>query len=164
MNRRFGVLLLTFVGALLVMADSASAGRIMDRLFCRIRCRPRVCLDLHAPGGCETTGVYAWLPKPERTSPEHHARSAAWAAKLGAALGRQYAHREPFADVPRYASRWETPGFAAFCAELDCAGLCLETSYQAAGETVLTVAHYHEIGRRLAACLVAEAAESAGAK
>jgi hypothetical protein len=113
----------------------------------RERCRPVLILDLHAPGACETSGCYFFLPRGPLD--DAAARRVEEAARgLASALG-PYAS----ADAVRrgtYASRWELPTLAtAACTEFGTCGLSLETSYQRAGDTVLTIEHYREAGARL---------------
>ena len=113
----------------------------------RKRCRPVLALDLHAPGGAETDGVYAFL----KTAPkaEIDAGVREWAARLASGLGA--CASADFAKVATYASRWETPTFTEFCCtHMEVCAMSLETSYQAAGGTVLTLERYQEIGARIA--------------
>ena len=119
----------------------------------RGRCRPTLGVDFHAPGACETGGVYCYLPNPD-DYPEGHEMAIEWSDAVDTALGEQYA-RDPFGHVADYASRWETPGFTSFCAsELSIPGLCMETPYALVGDLVLTRERYREIGRRTAEAVV----------
>ncbi len=113
----------------------------------RKRCRPAFVLDLHAPSGAEGSGCYVYVkPAPK---PEVAAAVQRWASRLAAALG-PYASPD-FAKVATYASRWETPTLTEFgCVHMEVPTLSMETSYQAAGDLVLTVEHYQKIGQRLA--------------
>ncbi len=113
------------------------------------RCRAELALDLHAPGGGETTGVYAFLPVCEGgDGPEPADRELAEALAEG--IGTPYA-AEDFARVAGYRSRWETPNFARYArGVLGIRALSVETSYQAADDVVLTIDHYREIGGRIA--------------
>lgn len=118
----------------------------------RKRCRPVLTLDLHAPGAAETTGVYAFVKAPPKA--EVAAATQRWASGLAAALG-PYAGAD-FAKVATYASRWETPNVTEFCGtHMEVPSLSLETSYQAAGGTVLTLEHYRQIGARIADAIAA---------
>lgn len=120
------------------------------------RCRPAAVVDLHAPGGCETAGVYGYLAGPA-ASPEHHQAARAWMAALEEVLGPGYAAPE-FARVADYPSRWEDSPRArltGYCWEvLGACGLSIETPYAMAGSTLLTRECYREIGARLADGLV----------
>jgi hypothetical protein len=114
-------------------------------------------IDFHAPGGSETDGVYAYLPRPTEGEPPMQG-AVAWAERLGAALGEDYAAPE-FARIATYPSRWDTPGFSTYCAgTLDIPGLCIETPYAAVGDSLLTIEHYREIGRRMAEGILAQLA------
>ena len=134
------------------------------------RCRPAAALDFHAPGACETDGIYAYLPDPEEF-PRHVEAANEWAAALGEALG-EYAAEE-FGRVARYASRWETPNFTSHCREaFGIPALTLETPYASCGgrsagsgrrrelessnggEVVMTRERYQEAGARLARAVV----------
>ncbi len=116
------------------------------------RCRPALALDFHAPGACETSGVYAYLPDPDKF-PRHVESANEWAAAFKEALG-EYAAKE-FGRVARYASRWETPGFASHCREaFGIPVLTFETPYASCGEVVMTRERYREAGLRLARAVV----------
>jgi hypothetical protein len=120
-----------------------------DMLRWAKRCRPRLALDFHAPGGTENPGVYGFVPANDG-QPEP--RSRLLAQRLGEALG-PYAAAE-FARVANYPSRWETPNFTRFCRDrFEIPAVSLETPYALAGETVLTREVYGEIGSRLADAL-----------
>jgi murein tripeptide amidase MpaA len=113
------------------------------------RCRPCLALDFHAPGACETEGVYAYLPKPE-VFLRLHDESARWADALAEALAPRYA-ASPFRRVARYASRWETPSLCEFVAKVyRIPALALETPYSRCGATVLTREGYREVGASIA--------------
>lgn len=117
-------------------------------------CRPMVALDFHAPGMCETDGVYAYLPKPGAAPAEICETAAEWAAKMQQALGAEYAS-ERFARTADYRSRWETPTFTVWCAtSLQLMSLALETPYATCGATLMTREAYQDAGRRLAACIL----------
>ncbi len=118
----------------------------------RVRCRPALGLDFHAPGGCETDGAYFYLPDRHAES-QAYARAHRWAALLAAAAGPTYMAGES-ARVADYPSRWTTPSFRYFFQALGIPGLCLETPYATAGETLLTREAYRDFGRRLAEGLV----------
>lgn len=122
------------------------------------RCRPALVLDSHAPGLCETQGVYCYLPDPDE-APRRTELSRPWADRLAAAIGRPLT-AAAFARVAKYPSRWNTPAsptFTAFAgATFDCAALALETPYALAGDgsLVLTIDQYRRIGQRIAAAVV----------
>lgn len=124
----------------------------------RTRCRPALAIDLHAPGACESDGVYCYLPDPA-VWPDEDGACAGWVERIGSALTPQYASAR-FARVARYRSRWETPTFTSFGRGI--AGLrafSMETPYALCGETVLTVAHYRRIGARMGAAVLAGLAQ-----
>jgi hypothetical protein len=112
----------------------------------RTRCRPALALDFHAPGACESEGVYAYFPD---NYDEARIRQDRWASALAEAL-REYAAAE-FGRVARYPSRWETPHFTDYCREtLDVAALSVETPYALCGEILMTRERYREVGSRIA--------------
>ncbi len=116
------------------------------------RCRPVLGIDFHAPGACETDGMYMYLPAPENY-PTEHERADKWTARLGEALTHQFA-AEPANRVARYRSRWETPGFVGYCCgELKLCALTIETPYTSAGTTLFTREAYRQAGERLAAAV-----------
>jgi hypothetical protein len=119
----------------------------------RLRCRPMLLLDLHAPGGHESDGSYVYLPKSGVTA-AMSAAATGWASRFQRALGPMASPN--FARTANYPSRWELPTVTRYCMENNvCCALSVETSYQSAGSTVLTPESYGEIGRRLAAVLSA---------
>jgi hypothetical protein len=131
----------------------------------RSRCNAVVAVDFHAPGACETGGVYAYVPDPDVARGAHKVMHR-WADWTGEALahplpdphpsgeGRKPSPRyaaEPFARVARYPSRWETPSFRDYLwSQLGVPSITFETPYAMVGQHVLTQADYREIGRRLA--------------
>ena len=113
-------------------------------------CRPALALDLHAPGACETEGVYCYVPEAKRAF-EQHRTLKGWVTAMQRALRPEFAAR-PFGRVADYASRWETPTFTAHCwAEHGVPALSIETPYAVIGSRVLTREDYRGIGARLAA-------------
>jgi len=119
----------------------------------RRRCRPVLAMDFHAPGGCETAGVYAFAPDPG-VVPERHRKVVSWLNVIAAGLGKPYAADE-FARVAAYASRWDTPRFGDFCADqLGLTKVSFETPYALCGDTVMTREEYAEVGRRIAAAVL----------
>jgi hypothetical protein len=124
--------------------------RDMDRW--KKRCQPVLGIDFHAPGACETDGLYCYLPRPD-TFPQQHDEAARWAEALAHALTPDYA-ADDFKRVAKYASRWETPGFSSYCCSaLEMPALSIEAPYALVRETVLTRKHYQEAGARLAAAV-----------
>jgi hypothetical protein len=117
------------------------------------RCKPVLAIDFHAPGACETAGVYCFLKDPHDFA-EFYQAALAWTAVLKGVLGTQYA-ADPFERVADYRSRWETPNFAAFCWQRHrVCGLSVETPYGMVEDLVLTREHYREIGARMAQGIV----------
>lgn len=119
------------------------------------RCAPLVALDFHAPGPCETAGVYCYPPDPQQ-APKRAAAVQGWIERFREALG-EYAAAD-FARVAHYRSRWETPDFCDFAGlELGCPALAFETPYALAadGKILLTREHYQDIGRHLATAIAA---------
>jgi len=118
------------------------------------RCRPGLCLDFHAPGACETGGIYMYLPDPGRFA-QASRLAAPWVEPIASALGVEFAAAE-FGRVASYASRWESPTFTRFAGEtLGLPALSLETPYALCGSTVMTRDRYREAGRRLADAVAA---------
>jgi hypothetical protein len=109
------------------------------------RCAPVAALDLHAPGGCETDGVYAFLP--------HAVPAEGRAAELARRLLRALEDKWAAADFVRradYPSRWDTPNFTAYMTTRhDVPAVTLEIPYGAIGDRVLTIDDYRAIGARL---------------
>ncbi|MGC9467152.1 MAG: hypothetical protein ACP5HS_01045 [Anaerolineae bacterium] len=119
----------------------------------RARCRPVLCIDFHAPGGTEPSGVFAYIPDPE-TDRGGHEIVKRWAAWTSDALTSRYA-ADDFARVAQYPSRWETPSFrtyAWFQVGVPC--ITFETSYALAGDRVLRQEDYRNIGERIAQAVV----------
>jgi hypothetical protein len=119
----------------------------------RSRCRPMVGIDFHAPGACETSGVYTYVPDPE-TDRAAHEVMLTWANWAADALGDYAA--ETFARVARYPSRWETPSFRSYgWSSLGVPCITFETPYALVGDHPLTQADYREIGARIARGVIA---------
>jgi hypothetical protein len=113
------------------------------------RCRPVLAIDFHAPGACETGGIYCYVPSPSER-PDLHQEVLGWTAALKSALGPVYA-AETFERVADYRSRWETPNFARyFWAQGETDSFAIETPYAMVGDLVLTRRHYREAGVRIA--------------
>ncbi len=117
----------------------------------RTRCTPTLLLDLHAPGGHERTGVYAFTPSgADGTVP---ATVEAWAARLQLALGAPWSAAQDFARVGRYPSRWTREAHltgSRWAVEQGLPALTVETSYQGQGERAFSTEDYQTIGMRLA--------------
>ncbi len=121
-------------------------GRWLDR------CQSAIGIDFHAPGCCETGGIYCFLPNPDTYSDAHRMAKRA-ADRISAKLGR-YAD-ENFPRVAQYSSRWETPSFTAHCCSQKIYGLTIETPYGSSKGLILTRRDYREAG-----ALIAEAIAS----
>jgi hypothetical protein len=118
----------------------------------RGRCKPLLGIDWHAPGACENSGVYAYLPEPDQY-PEMHAKTKAWVDDFGDALG-EFAAAD-FGRVANYASRWKTPSFSKFFYVIQgLPGFTFEVPYAMIGDRVLAREDYQEIGARVARSLV----------
>jgi hypothetical protein len=106
-------------------------------------------IDFHAPGACETSGVYAYVPDPDTDCGAHEVATS-WADLIGEALGTPYAADE-FTRVVHYPSRWETPSFRTYVwTQVGIPCITFETPYALAREQILTQEDYREIGRRIA--------------
>jgi len=115
----------------------------------RTRCRPLLGIDFHAPGACETKGIYGFAPDPDR-HPQHHRALAKWIAAMDRALTPGYA-APSFGRVATYASRWETPSFTSYCwADHGICAITIETPYATIGDLLLTPERYREAGTRIA--------------
>lgn len=116
------------------------------------RCAPVIALDLHGPGGCESDGVYCYLPD-ARAEPYLHQQGLHWAELLQQALPRHMAAPN-FARVARYPSRWKigeyTPSFTSYVQkQLGIPAITIEIPYGKINDTILTREHYQTIGRNL---------------
>jgi hypothetical protein len=117
------------------------------------RCRPTLAIDYHAPGACETSGVYCYIADPGRYA-RFHQEALAWTTAIKGALTSRYA-AETFERVADYPSRWEMPRFTGYCwAQHGVCGLGIETPYALVGDLVLTRERYQEAGSRIAAGIV----------
>ena len=117
------------------------------------RCRPVLFADFHAPGMCETDGIYTFTHKTDRERADY-AQLQAWLEAFATAIGPDLA-REPFQRHVDYPSRWETPNARAYGLDLPGAvGATFEIPYTCARETVLTRSGYQEVGRRMAAAIL----------
>jgi hypothetical protein len=130
------------------------------------RCRPMLCLDFHAPGLWEPTGLYLFVPDPKALDrvdlDQAHRR---WIDVLRDALG-EYAS-DDFARVADYPSRWA--GVESTCnatrffrEQVQTAALTVECSYQSAcgGELLMTVGEYRQAGGRIADAIIASLQET----
>ena len=118
------------------------------------RCRAVLGIDFHAPGACETEGIYTFHPRLDAFRRKEADR---WAAAVQKALTREFA-MERFASEATYPSRWETPNFGLHCyTAAGVEGLSLETPYSMIGDTILTRERYQEAGRRIAEGVAGEA-------
>jgi hypothetical protein len=119
----------------------------------KARCHPVLAIDFHAPGACETSGIYCYLPDPSR-HPDRCQEALTWSTAIKSMLTERYA-AQTFERVANYPSRWETPHFSTYCwTEHGVCGLGLETPYAMVGDLVLTRGHYREAGARAAVGIV----------
>lgn len=117
------------------------------------RCRPVLFADFHAPGMCETGGIYTFTRESDRERADY-AEIQAWLEAFAEAIGPELV-REPFHRHVDYPSRWETPNARAFGMELPgTVGMTLEIPYTCAHETLLTRQRYQDIGRRIAEAIL----------
>ncbi|MGC9347558.1 MAG: hypothetical protein ACP5JG_05415 [Anaerolineae bacterium] len=115
----------------------------------RDRCKPVLGIDFHAPGACESSGVYAYIPDPNVDRAAHDVVKS-WSDRTQATLSPKYA-AEDFARVARYPSRWETPSFRSYgWYQLGVPCITYENPYAMVGDHVLTIEDYREIGARIA--------------
>ncbi len=117
------------------------------------RCRSMLGIDFHAPGACETSGIYTYVPDPEDDRAAYNA-VIPWVDKVAASLGVDYA-AEPFARVARYPSRWETPSFRKYgWPNLGVPCVTFENPYATIHNRTLTREAYREAGARIARAIV----------
>lgn len=116
------------------------------------RCRPILAIDFHAPGACESEGIYCFLPKPA-IFPERQNAVLAWMDTIQNSLTPKYA-AESFVRVADYPSRWETSTFASYCCVQEIDSFTIEIPYALIGEIVLTRECYREAGEWIAKCVV----------
>jgi hypothetical protein len=115
----------------------------------RQRCRPMLALDFHAPGGTETSGIYTFVPQPDKANPLVRCVGE-WANHFQDALAPTYVHGE-FARTANYPSRWETFNFTRYAVQTaEVPALTFECSYAMAGDLVLDIDRYRTIGALLA--------------
>jgi len=113
------------------------------------RCRPVLGIDFHAPGACETAGIYTYAPDPALDRAAYNA-VIPWIEEVEAALGPEYA-AESFARVARYPSRWETPNFRKYgWPNLGVPCMTFENPYAMIQDRTLTREDYREAGARIA--------------
>jgi len=117
------------------------------------RCTPTLAIDFHAPGPCETGGVYCRLPPPE-SNPELHKEAVKWAHTLKDALTDEFAaekferaEEEP-GPLPGHSFLRYVAGTLGVCA------VTVETPYAMVGTTPLSQKAYREIGRRISDALI----------
>lgn len=108
-------------------------------------------IDFHAPGCCESGGMYAFLPNLDEFPGPH--REASEAARVVEKHLSQFAAPE-FGRLARYLSRWNTPGFTSHLSSRGFFAIGLETPYHQVGEMILTRERYREAGERIADSVV----------
>jgi hypothetical protein len=117
------------------------------------RCRPLLGIDFHAPGACETSGIYTYVPDFEVDRAAYNAVMP-WVSEVAAALGGDYA-AESFARVARYPSRWETPSFRNYgWPSLGVPCITFENPYAMINGRALTQEAYRDAGARIARAIV----------
>jgi len=113
------------------------------------RCRPALAADFHAPGACETDGIYCFRVSPQHAPREHEA-TLPWTTAIRASVDARYCAPN-FERVAQYASRWETPNFTRASAQaFSIPAFSMEVPYGRCGDLVLTVEEYREAGARIA--------------
>jgi hypothetical protein len=117
------------------------------------RCRPLLAIDMHAPGACETGGIYCYMPDP-RQHPDLYESTLRWTTAISRALTPRYAAKT-FERVADYPSRWETPNFSRYLwSKYKLCAFGLETPYAMVNDRVLTREEYRKAGVRLAEGIV----------
>jgi hypothetical protein len=113
------------------------------------RCRPTLAMDFHAPGACESDGLYCFLLETE-TKSERYPQLHECITGIEKALTPQFASPH-FERVPRYKSRWGTPNFSRFMSDAhDLSCISFEVPYALCGEKVLSRTDYREAGAHIA--------------
>lgn len=112
------------------------------------RCRACLGIDMHAPGACESEGIYGFIVSAEQHIVQHRQSqqiAKAIVGKLGT-LGDEKSGR-----VPRYKSRWDTPTFTQFMAgALGLPAMSFETPYGFCNGTLMTIDDYRRAGELMA--------------
>ncbi|MBD3185097.1 hypothetical protein GF312_22640 [Candidatus Poribacteria bacterium] len=117
------------------------------------QCKPAAAIDFHAPGACETNGMYCFLPDPE-TARDHHDSVINVANIIAEFLGKEYA-ADPFGKVANYKSRWETPSFSRYgWTAFNIPSFTIENPYAMVKSMVLTREKYREAGERIAKAVI----------
>lgn len=119
------------------------------------RCKPFLTLDFHAPGGCETDGVYFHITSIEENKKRHKIEKEI-ADRIAKKIGKEFISPRYIRSV-NYKSRWETPHFTDFCREkLKIPSLTIEVPYSLCGNLLMKIENYKEIGRRIAMSIIEE--------
>lgn len=116
------------------------------------RCRPELVLDLHAPGACETDGLYLFHEPPAESENDRDAQAwiHLWQQEL-----KEFAAPD-FARIAVHASRWNTPRITDFArTSFRCTAFSMEIPYALCGDIPMTPKQYREAGRRLARAILA---------
>ncbi|MDP6124829.1 MAG: M14 family zinc carboxypeptidase, partial [Candidatus Latescibacteria bacterium] len=113
------------------------------------RCRPSLAIDFHAPGACENSGAYLFLPRKD-VDEEQKRVARIWAERLGSWLPDEI-RADPFSIVPDYPSRWPGGAIGGYLAGVHgVCGMTIETPYSMVGDHVLTRTDYQNAGASLA--------------
>lgn len=114
----------------------------------RKRCKPALVLDLHAPGACDQSGVFASVPASEGATPIDK-ETLAWAHVLENQLRDLAA--ATFCRVAECPGGGASPDVARHIRDnLGIPSLALEVPYAVCNGTVMTQKQYREVGQRLA--------------
>jgi len=117
------------------------------------RCAPVLAIDFHAPGACETEGMYTYLPHEDERAAVRQ-KTIHWATVLGTALAPTCGAPD-FGRRVGYKSRWNTPMFGTYASEsLGIPTLAIETPYSMARDTLFTREAYRDAGGRIAETLL----------
>jgi hypothetical protein len=113
------------------------------------RCRPMLVFDFHAPGMCETHGIYVFLRRlTEEGQPD--ASHLPWVNAIHAALGDDLA-ADQFIRSGRYASRWDTARVGDFVVDaLGLPEITFEVPYGRFKQQIVSRETYQNAGRRVA--------------
>ncbi|MDD4059333.1 MAG: hypothetical protein PHW08_01365 [Kiritimatiellae bacterium] len=120
-----------------------------DLVAWALRCSPRIVLDFHAPGMCETSGIYCYLRDVDAEGrPDESHRP--WVEAFARSLVEPW-RADSFVRSGRYLSRWNTARLGDFVTRAMKLPACtFETPYAQAHESIFALEDYRAAGRGIA--------------
>jgi len=107
------------------------------------RCKPILGIDFHAPGGCETEGIYFNLKNRDKKTIE-------WIEKISSEVDKKYISDE-YKKFSIWKERWQTPTFSEFFINiLKIPGILIEIPYTYSKNHILEINDYLRIGEEIA--------------